>query len=257
LYRKYLQGFFPEEKLNLLGIPAEPFYMPLRYNKLMFDYVESPNKISDNEFFERISTSEFSQSNSVVIKYNYYAFLINHETETDFANKVTTKDLEKFMPVLEKSGIDSSLVADFKLFYHFRFSQERLLVSDFNGAKNSLAIIRNYYSKKDYSSDNEKLEVAKYFLSFGQNDWAMELLQTLVKRQNPSHEALILVLKQQYAVVGEKRPSDYYQTLIDAHEILTQEEWCGLFAGTSKINFQVFDYEPLRNLYCTKCEVKP
>jgi len=47
--------------------------------------------------------------------------------------------------------------------------------------------------------------------------------------------------------------SDVELRLMDADRFLTNSEWCNLFMGPCNINFEIFDYQPLKNMYCEKC----
>jgi hypothetical protein len=66
-------------------------------------------------------------------------------------------------------------------------------------------------------------------------------------------EAFVLYLKLYYSgLITLGNETEYYENILKASDILPTEEWLGLFQGSCRINFQLLDYEPLRNLYCAK-----
>jgi hypothetical protein len=48
-----------------------------------------------------------------------------------------------------------------------------------------------------------------------------------------------------------------YQPLFEAAGWLSPQDFCSLFETHDRINFQVLNYEPLRNLYCRKKALLP
>jgi len=254
LFEMYVNKKITYNKIRLLGTPGEKIYETLQFNQLIFNYVYAPNKMSDQDFYTELTDSIFRTSTNMKILYNYYAFLFNHSDVEEYGKKLTIKKLNLVIPSFEKSSeIKPEYIQQIKLYFSFKDSRERYYLGEISKAKPSLTNIYQYYQPRKDMPVDEKIKLAKYFMLFNQNQWAAELLEPLALIDKPNHEALITYLKLKYSNLNEIYPSDYYQLLMDSDKKLTNEEWCGLFNEKCGLSFQIFDYEPLRKMYCLKC----
>lgn len=254
LYSQFLKGKTTLDKLDKLGIPSDPIYNRLRFNKIMFDFMLSTNRTTNEQFFSQISDTTLFLVQPVKARYNYMAYLINHDDNPAYGDIIDAKSLENLLIRLEKSDIPQPQISAIRLYYHLKNCEEQMYTGDPKNALASLTYLHNLLATTPNIADSLKISFAKFFLLFGQYDWANELLQPMSQSDKPNHEALLLKLKIYYALVPERQASEFYDLLVESRATLSKEEWCSLFTGDCRLNFQIFDYEPLRNMYCTECE---
>jgi hypothetical protein len=144
-------------------------------------------------------------------------------------------------------------VNDIRLFYHFKFSTECYFTGTWKKARPSLDYIYKYY-KANKPDDLTCYAIANHFVAFQKYNEARYFLEPLALRENPDTMGYMLYLNLQYAGLAGEKGGDYYGEMIRAANILTREQWCSLFKGDCPISFQLFDYEPLRNIWCSQCE---
>ncbi len=241
--------------VNLLKIPDKDIFANLRFNRLMFDfkYVAESSGIDETSFFNSIKTLSSKENICNLVFYNFVAYLINHygeDTETDYT------DSKKFLNLIQKmgqNGIDNEYVKNINLHLNYLRTLEFYESREFKRARKSLAFIADYYQKKENISAETIVNVAEYYILFNEFEKAKKIVAPIANCSNPNHNALILYLKLHYMNYWEKnRTEEYYSLLFEASKILSNDEWCGLFAGDCNISFQIFDYEPLWKFYCLK-----
>jgi hypothetical protein len=174
--------------------------------------------------------------------------MISHWEELEMKPLVKNIVLKSY---LERAG---DIQESFWLFYHFQNAHE---LFDSGGgnmsrADASLKYIWDYYTQKPMDTAL-RLKLAKYFVLFNWLDKAKQLIEQSALATVTDHESLALYLKLHYLHLREGSSSDYFDLLMRSSEILTTSEWCHLFKGSCNLSFQIFDYEPVRSLYCKQC----
>ncbi len=267
LFNIYLNGkidFAIIEKLpalvtNELGDYSK--YQPfarLVNDRLIFKHTYLKNEFPDSVFFKNLNSLKQFKDVDPVISYNYYAFLINN-TDSTLPNYKSHGNLDELYSVISKvkNAVDPEYTDSLILFYHFQRIWNYYSYSNYNYTKlfSSIKFIFNYYSSQDILPA-KRLLLAKYFIQIRQFDYAYKILSPILDSGSFNKEAYILQLKLFYSGRLESIPKDnYYDRLYEASEILSTEEWIGLFNGPCRINFQILDYEPLWDLYCSKIQL--
>lgn len=118
--------------------------------------------------------------------------------------------------------------------------------------RKSCVALYDYYKIKEVD-DSLIVKLANQFIYAKQEDLAYDLLFPRAIGPNPNAEVLMLYNKLIYYHHKEFNDITYANWLMGSIDKLTIENWCSMFVGKEKISFQVFDYEPLRKMYCRLC----
>jgi hypothetical protein len=190
-----------------------------------------------------------------VVQYNYYAMLISNMNGKITSN-ISLSGLREISDVIQriKGKIPDSYLDSLMVFYHF----QRILKYYADGMFNyrrmyaSFEYLHEHY-KKNYLSPEGRVKLANLFIHFRQYDFAYDIILPAAGIRPFYKEAYILYLKLYYSgLVTIDNSSEYYEKILKASDILSDEEWLNLFQGSCRINFQLLDHEPLRRLFCAK-----
>ena len=119
---------------------------------------------------------------------------------------------------------------------------------------NRKLIHQHYDSSIPTFDDDFKFKLAKYYIFTRSFSHAYQILEELANQSNYKHEVYILYLKAYHMLqVYDNSITDVELKLMDAASKLTNQEWCDLFMGPCNVNFEIFEYQPLKNMYCEKC----
>lgn len=120
--------------------------------------------------------------------------------------------------------------------------------------KENIDFIFDYFQRNSQlvSTEPAAVKLANFYLKFDNQPYAHSTLEPWADSTNL--EALMLFAKINYHHIEEYPSSGYFEWLINLQNYLSDLQWCSLFIGECNIPFQVFDYEPLRNEYCDKCD---
>lgn len=133
---------------------------------------------------------------------------------------------------------------------HKHFSNRR--GRDDEGMRESMVELLNCFLE-DTITDENRYALAQSFVYGEQEDLAFNMLDAKMQLAKPYVPSLILYTKLLFMHPEEWDDDTYVQYLIDVKSKLSDEEWCQMFVGPCNISFQVFDHEPLRQLYCESC----
>ncbi|MDJ1503837.1 CAP domain-containing protein [Cytophagaceae bacterium BD1B2-1] len=116
-------------------------------------------------------------------------------------------------------------------------------------------IIYRYYQNKPeiINSRDKSLTLANFFIHIMQEEYAVNILMDYLSQTGFDGLIYSQFLKIAFVHPDYQVNRAYTQLLIEAKKKLTQVQWCDLFVGECRINFQIFDDEELRNLYCESC----
>lgn len=150
-------------------------------------------------------------------------------------------------------GVDESRKDSLLLLLNIRCA-EQILTKGKPDFQANIDFIFEYYQRNSnlISTEAEAVGLANFFLKFDHQPYAHTALEPWA---DSTHlDALMLFAKINYHHIEEYPASGYFEWLIDLQHHLSNNQWCSLFIGECNIPFQVFDYEPLRIEYCTKCD---
>ncbi len=227
----------------------------LYYNRMIFKYSHLKDDFTDEEFLAINETMRKFRNPLPVVQYNYYAMLVN-SMNGQITRNISLANLREISDIIQRiqGKISQRYLDSLTVFYHF----QRILKYYADGMFNyrrmypSLEYIRNYY-QNHYLSPDGRVKLAKFFIHFRMYDFAYDVIIPAAGFHPYYQDAFILYLKLYYSgLVIHENVTEYYENILNASDILPVEEWLGLFQDSCRINFQLLDYEPLRNLYCAK-----
>jgi uncharacterized protein YkwD len=271
-YRYILKGKLDTSVLFELHIPTGCSYYKLRFNKLwMSDKLKQVGTNSKkSEYYKELTAiSDCSKMYSVdslfykQILFNKTLFLIDNFEDLSYTGLSDDKRFYYINNLLESVnpsiGTDSTLINNYRALSLKFYTKVIDYLQPLKLNKSTKAIkafclgkIYNHYIEDSLLNDTMALKLAKFFIYEENMEYAFLTIMPYVNVENPNHEILILYLKMIYENYEEYPQSNYSALLIDASEYLNDREWCEMFIGPCNISFQVFDYEPLRKLYCKK-----
>jgi hypothetical protein len=267
--QNYLFNRFLDNKINFSIIEALPSLFKdnegylqriqplarLYYDRIIFKYIHLKSALPDTAF-QRINEMMRNFRNPLpIVQYNYYAMLIRNMNGNINPN-ISLANLREISSIIQRieGRIPPAYLDSLRIFYHF----QRVLkyyadgMFDYRRMYSSLGYIFNYY-KEHSLSPGARVTLAKFYIHFRLYDFAYETILPAAGLHPYCKEAFILCLKLYYSgLVWIKNNNDYYDKILSASDILSAEEWLGLFEGPCRINFQLLDYETLGDLYCAK-----
>jgi len=116
-------------------------------------------------------------------------------------------------------------------------------------ALKSIKIIYAYYNKYDLMNTDKALQLAKICNYYQHPGVASEILEPYLTNDT----VIAYYLCTGYLHSSTQGSEQYYRELISYSESMNPEIWCNMFMSECGIPFQSFDYEELRNVFCSKC----
>ncbi|MBN2212937.1 MAG: CAP domain-containing protein [Bacteroidales bacterium] len=264
LFSRFLENkieFHIIEKLPALITDHEGYFhrsqplSQLYYDRMIFKYRHIKDELPDTEFLRINETMKNFRNPLPVAHYNYYALLVRYMDE-NITQSISLANLREISSILRRieGRIPQAYFDSLSIFYH----SQRVLkyysdgMFDYRRMYSSLEYIHHYY-ETHYLSPESRVILARFFIHFRLYDFAFESILPAAGLNPYYKEAYILYLKIYYSgLVKQENTTGYYEQILNASSVLSTEEWLGLFEGPCRINFQLLDYEPLRDLYCAK-----
>ena len=257
LFQRYLNGKIPYQTIQKLTLKTdlteknskEKLFEPLLFNRLYFEYLHFKDRMDHDSVLQYLRQLRKYREISPAVLYNYHAMLINHGSESLGHFSELQADLTR----MENSQLDMLSLDKLRLYLYHQYAIR--CYDPFSSilrakARASNMFLFRYYSKEKDS--RKRILVANHLVAFDMYKQALDMLQPLVSGILPDHEAVKLRLLILYSSWHGKKAGDFYDELMKSAEILSPQEWCGLFTNTCGLNFQLLDYEPLWALYCKK-----
>lgn len=119
--------------------------------------------------------------------------------------------------------------------------------------KAELFAIYGHYSQQRAMSDEEALEIARYFVHHQETMLAFELLDERVDREDVDLELLAYHARLNYHYNGYQVKQNYADWVLGLRKRLGQTLWCELFLGKNNLSFQLFDHPQIRDAFCAEC----
>ncbi len=227
----------------------------LRYRQLMFHAVQEGinNPI--------VSVEQLKQMNRSLglneIDYNIKSIIAQNAHLFDEKTKIPL--IKSLLIQAETDGASAQVFQDLELWYHIEMaklvfgSQEK---KNMDKAANSLQYVREFYITQE-STAKDSVDLAEFMILFDELDWATELLKPIAFDTNENAyrlPALKLYLRNCMQHDLEGRETEMQLVVYNAYEQLGQSIWCRLFFTPCPVPYRVFDYAPLRTLYCEACK---
>lgn len=231
----------------------------LHYNKLRFRLAQFGSSFSRIDSLQTLKELNRFPNPDPVIAYNYFILMLNERNTDDpelFYRQNKLNEMQSLISTIEGSDFDQATINRLKLYYHFKNAEQEFFMNRLGeypaDVKASLNYILDFF--RYIPPDKQtSLNLAMFFSAFRYFDAALDILEPYAFAEKPVKDAFMLYLKVFYANPRVKQSTDFYQFLKDAGDILSPNEWCGLFGGEYPVNLQVLDHEPLRMMYCKIC----
>jgi len=186
------------------------------------------------------------------IKYNLTALKIR--TWVYSQGGIDPEELKKEIMELQKMGIDPVLIKRMLINYHIIRSEYQISQKNYEEKDKSLKYIQNQYSTL-VTSENDALNLARYFSGYNKLDWAEKVLLKYVKKVDVSEDVLFYYLNLTI-VDSKKTASREYRTIMLNALNINKERFCKIFSSSANggITFQLLKDQYLKDMYCEGCE---
>lgn len=254
LFSEVIKGNISYQDLKIEDI-NEP---SIHYERLVFDYLHNPNKISNvkftNELKTLLNTTDF---HPIGLEIEYYISAFNSSEYLEY--KEEQKRLGQVIKYLKENSVNNAIIDDFSLRIQHNHINEYYGNSGgvkYKTVKKSKINLYNYYNEKLNDFDDEfKFKIAQYFIFMNETHWAMPILKELISKPKYNHKHYQLYVKSYYYLRAfDSSFADYELVVMDSAEKLSNKEWCNLFIGPCNISLPIFDNQSIKNLYCAKCQ---
>ena len=253
VYSNVTKGDYSIDSVKL-DIPFKEAYLQLLFNELMFEYKQG--QVGHHVYYKRLlKLNSFGQKHNFLF-YNTMAYVFNYQVyQEDLTDKLST-----MVALMKKLKVGKDTVANYQLHLtHLRINDfVKHHMGSLSAFKKNLNVIHQHYdSLMPTFTDEFKFKLAKYYVFTSSYRKAHEILKPLANKSNYDHRVYVWYLKSYYFLqVLDDTIDDVELRLMDADQKLTNQEWCDLYMGPCNINFEIFDYAPLKNMYCEKCKNK-
>jgi hypothetical protein len=263
LMQNYLYSLWQQQRIHSDSIltityPHRREYASLISNLLVFDYQLHSDRWSKQEldrFYTNFLKAAAIPRSSNLLLYNYLVYVINNWHKLQKEKGVSAEKIYKLLQQLEKSGGYGSQMHRLKALFFVKTLPSFVSSTDIKRVKEGLETVFNFYSYEDeiLKDKDRTLSLAKYFVELDDIEHAYEILDSFLKNNLFEREIFAYYLKTAFVHPLYQKNREYIKLLIEAKQLLPKEQWCDLFVGPCNINFQIFDDEELRNLYCESC----
>lgn len=252
LFNKVIDGELSYDQLSLPYVNQPD----LKYDRLLFDYQYSPNKMSNSVLLNELkSLIEIKSFDSQELKTHFYFTSFNAHEKIEY--KEEEKRLKYLISYLTKANYGIDTIEAFNCRLQHNYVNEYYLESNgkYSMVKKAKPYLYEYYTKdmEKYSNDL-KFKIAQYFILMQELHWAMPILEGLINEPNYEPQYYQLYVKCYYFLKSyDPIYSNYELVIQESIDKLTNEEWCDMFIGGCNISLPVFDNQTIKNLYCAKC----
>jgi len=237
--------------------PEKNIFHQLEINQMKFLLEYDPNLTLEKKYKYLGKLAKLKEADPYTT-INYFILTIDRRfrsqiTEYDKIDLDFIKLLKKTLNNIEsKDSLDSYY--ELSLFYHVSNLLLRYIENpydDFSKYKRSIAYVYRHFNDSTLSEEI-RFKAAKFLYLLDAHSLSLDLLKNIYDEGTENKDIikyyLILLYSQE-----EHYTSEYFEFLFDAADIFNQEEWCKLFTDNIRINFQILDYEMIRDFYCKQC----
>jgi hypothetical protein len=251
IYDLYTRGEISDDFLRMMKIPKDPEFVDLHFYKLMFDfrYIDKTKRISESKFFDRIEKLIKQKNAGALEYYNFLAYIINHYGEEEVMDYHKSKKIKGLIAKSKNDLVSNSEYDKMNFHYNYLKAEECFENGEFKKAPSALKAIYDYYLESD-ADTSSLVNLAKYYIQFHEVDGAFKIVEKLFNKHVKNKELIALYLKLHFKDYWvEERSSDYYYLIEEMYDQMSREDWIEMFTGKCNISIQLFDYEPLRQMY--------
>ncbi len=193
--------------------------------------------------------------NNDILFLNAEIFIIMHGDKIGLRKGFRSRAMERITELIDQSQYrDESM--QLKVAYYLTYIPKMNPAVQYKEVMEGLEFVSDYYYYFNDSIfyDTEKItDIIDFFVQY-RTDLAMLFLDKYFEELKLFDPHLFSqYLKLSYNHPKHFNDRSYVQTVLNAKEKLSEEDWCNLFIGKCNINFQLFDDGELRKLYCKTC----
>lgn len=252
LFNKVIEGELEYHQLNIPHVNQPD----LQYDRLLFDYQYSTDKISKIDFYTELKRLiDLKSFDHQDLKAHFYIAAFNAKINMDYKDEQAR--LKFLINYLTEANYSTDTIEAFNCRLQHNYVNGYYLDAEgkYSTVKKAKIYLHDYYSKNMENYDNGfKYQVALYFILMQEIQWAMPILVELINEPNYAHQHYQLYVKCSYFLKSvDPNYANAELIIMDSVEKLTNKEWCDMFIGGCNISLPVFDNQTIKNLYCTKC----
>ena len=250
IFNKVDRQELPDQYIHDLELPESREYGSLLINQASFQF--------DHEYatlFEAIET--FTRLDQLLpdnahIRYNLCVLKLKAWTYTDLV--VDRSPLKKEIEDLTNKGIHPTLVRRLLINYYIILSEKHDQKREFAEKDEALKFILDTY-KKIPMSDNDLLNLAKYFSHYSRFDWSEAVIEPRLKALDVSEDLVFYYLS---LTIFEPRNTKgtFYRSIMLNSINSNRNRFCQLFntSGEGGITFQLLSDAYLKKTFCENCK---
>ncbi|NOT74544.1 MAG: hypothetical protein HOP08_06405 [Cyclobacteriaceae bacterium] len=250
IFYKIQRHELPNEYLNDLDLPEAIEYGSLLLNNASFRFENSIYNIYEAiKTFEKLS--ELLKDNPK-IKYNLCALRL--QSWINSPKIVNHLLLKKEIENLSKIGIPGLLVKRLLINYYVIFSEISLDQRKYADKDNAVKFIYNSYKPLELT-DEDLLNLAKFFSHNSRFDWAEKILEPRIKNLEVSEDILFYYLSLTIFDEANTKGQQYRTVMLNAVNA-NQDRFCQLFNSREKggVSFQLLRDAYLKKTFCENCQ---
>lgn len=256
-YRQWQQKSLPADSLFTVKYPSTPQYSDLKFNQMLLDYQLNHAQWTAEQWqqhWDMIKTSLSGKNPGIEMKYYAVAFMLSEwefVREQNYSADQVLKLIDQVVYVEKYKPLEKKLKSIFYIKALPYYQQE----GNYRKLRDGVQYLFAYYRDKSevIANRDRALSLANYMIEMESFKYAIQVLDTYLKKTGFDEEIYMQYLKLIFVHPDYQKNRSYTRLLVEAAQKLPQTKWCDLFIGECRINFQVFDDEQLRNLYCEKC----
>ena len=264
MYHSIKNGKVDSTFFEKLEVPQKVDYARLIKDHLWYDLdihgSGAGNLIWERNFYNQLNRLDRLGISSFEIRYDVMNYLVrNWKKMPPYGGDVDRLGTNiAGLQALAKTDSVRKHTDELMINYHFANANYRHFTNNTgepDKLRASMEAIHDYYMDIDHTAE-EAWQLGSFFTWGEQEDLAYNILAQKVNEENVNHKLLMLYTKLLFSHIEEYHDTAYQEFVMETSETLTNDEWCSMFVGPCNISFQIFDYEPLKNLYCRKCAEK-
>ncbi len=240
------------DKISTLDVPAQKQFVQLANKNTSLTYMINEREVLRT--YTKLLELDRLLPRNKKIKYNICAtkFKIwRHRIQP-----VKTEAFKKEILALKNYGVSQVLIDRMLINYHIIKSESYMRKRDFAAKDKSMKYIYTRY-KKIVLTNDDYLNLAQYFTSYANIEYAIELLKDRVKSIDAGTDLLFYYLNLTLVDKELTKERDYRTMMLNAIS-KDQQRFCKLFDpfGEGGVTFQLLENEYLRKAYCENCNTK-
>ncbi len=249
IYARIKDRRLPEEVAAKLEIPEENTYGVLLNHQASFKYEQNPEDIlAAIKDFEKLKT--LLPANKEI---DYDLCVLRIEAYAEGKLDIDPKKLRDNIAELENKGFTKEETIHLMINFHIIYGEHLQLQKKYREKNKVLQYVKQNYQYLKLS-EQDALNLAKYFAGYFKANWATQLLRPYAMKENPD-EGLLFYFINLTIVDDREVGKGYYGEILEKAHRMNPQRFCHLFDvyGSGGITFQLLENEKLKRSYCAKC----